>query len=198
MQDYSYKELLFFWVIVTHVRNFCLFCFCLHKKIPLPTPSYPTYLMQGGSRHPEWGPSHLKNCTMGETYLREPVPGATYQGLAPAGSRDSLRMTALAIRKAKGRKRGLIFLGLHRKPIKPMTLDLLCSRRPQAPSRWGEDAGRPFPEDARRLPDWVLEALGDKWTQRAPVLQGVILKKKREREKRKNDTGRPSFGEQGP
>ena len=117
MQDYSYKELLFFWFIVTHVRNFCLFCFCLRKKIPLPTPSYPTYLMQGGPRHPEWGPSHLKNCTMGETYLREPVPGATYQGLAPAGSRDSLRMTASAIRKAKARKRGLVYkLGLQDLP----------------------------------------------------------------------------------
>ena len=36
---------------------------------------------------------------------------------------------------------------------------------------------------------------------KAPVFQGVILKeereKKREKEK-KNDTGRPSFGEQGP
>jgi len=158
MQDYSYKELLFFWFIFTRVRNFCLFCFCLRKKIPLPTPSHPTYLMQGGLRHPEWGPSRPKNCTMGETYLREPVPGTTYGGPAPAGSRGSLRMTASAIRKVKGRKRGLIFLGLHRNPIKPVTPDLLCSRRPQAPSQWGEDAGHPSPEEARRLPNWVLEA----------------------------------------
>ena len=42
-------------------------------------------------------------------------------------------------KKVKERKR-LIFLGLHRKPIKPLTWDLLCSRRPQAPSQWGEDA----------------------------------------------------------
>ena len=45
----------------------------------------------------------------------------------------------------KGRKRGLIFLGLHRKPIKSVTQDLLCSWRPQAPSWWGEDAGCPLP-----------------------------------------------------
>ena len=71
------------------------------------------------------------------------------------------------------------------------------------PSWWSEDAGRPLPsEDAGRLPDQVLEAQAKKWTQRAPVPQGVILKeeqreKKREKEK-KNDTGRPSFGERGP
>ena len=40
-------------------------------------------------------------------------------GPAPAGSRGTLRMMASAIRKVKrGRERGLIFLGLHRKPIK--------------------------------------------------------------------------------
>ena len=42
-------------------------------------------------------------------------------------------------KKVKERKR-LIFLGLHRKPIKSLTQGLLCSRRPQAPSQWGEDA----------------------------------------------------------
>ena len=50
----------------------------------------------------------------------------------------------------------------------------------------------------------VMMRHGD-WEQKAskaPVFQGVILKeeqreKKREKEK-KNDTGRPSFGEQGP
>ena len=39
----------------------------------------------------------------------------------------------------KERKR-LIFLGLPRKPIKPLARGSLCSRRPQAPSRWGEGA----------------------------------------------------------
>ena len=63
------------------------------------------------------GPSHPKKGTMRETYLRVLVPGATYQGPAPVGSRDSLRMTASAIRKAKGRKRGLVYkLGLQDLP----------------------------------------------------------------------------------
>ena len=71
------------------------------------------------------------------------------------------------------------------------------------PSRWGEDTGRPLPgEDAGRLPDWVLEAQAKKWTQRAPVPQGDILKEEQKEERRekekKNDTGRPSFGERGP
>ena len=48
-------------------------------------------------------------------------------------------------RKNKGERKKLMFLGLHRKPIKPLAWDLLCSRRPQAPSRWGEDAGRLLP-----------------------------------------------------
>ena len=40
--------------------------------------------------------------------------------------------------KVKERKR-LIFLDLCRKPIKPLRRDLLCSQRPQVPSRWSED-----------------------------------------------------------
>ena len=40
-------------------------------------------------------------------------------------------------KKVKERKR-LIFLGLRRKPIKPLAWGLLFSWRPQAPSRWGE------------------------------------------------------------
>ena len=41
------------------------------------------------------------------------------------------------IEKKVERKR-LIFLGLCRKPIKLLAWGLLCSWRPQAPSRWGE------------------------------------------------------------
>ena len=54
----------------------------------------------------------------------------------------------------KQRRERLIFLGLHRKPIKPLTRDLLCSRRPQAPSRWGEGA--------EHLLERVLEAQAGK------------------------------------
>ena len=54
----------------------------------------------------------------------------------------------------------------------------------------------------RHLLEWVLEAQASKWSQRAPTLQvshpeGRTEKKRREKEARKNNTGRPSF-EQGP
>ena len=54
----------------------------------------------------------------------------SFNGLEPGGPESTDK-------KVKERKR-LIFLGLHRKPIKPLAWGLLCSRRPQAPSRWGE------------------------------------------------------------
>ena len=54
-------------------------------------------------------------------------------------------MNGIGERESKGEKKRLIFLGLHRKPIKPLTWDLLCSRRPQAPSQRAEDAGRLSP-----------------------------------------------------
>ena len=49
--------------------------------------------------------------------------------------------------------------------------------------------GVPSPEDARHLPDWVLDTRANKWTQRAPVLQSHP-EKEREK-KKKNDTGMP-------
>ena len=57
---------------------------------------------------------------------------------------------------------------------------LLCSRRPEAPSQWGEGA--------ERLLERVLEAQAGKCTQRASALQGISLKKRggeRERERKK-------------
>ena len=57
------------------------------------------------------------------------------------------------IEKKVERKR-LIFLGLCRKPIKSLARGLLFSRRPQAPSRWGEGA--------ERLLERVLEAQAGK------------------------------------
>ena len=56
-------------------------------------------------------------------------------------------------KKVKERKR-LIFLGLQRKPIKPLARGLLCSQRPQVPSRWGEGS--------ERLLERVLEAKAGK------------------------------------
>ena len=78
------------------------------------------------------------------------------------------------------------------KANKAPTWDLLSSWRPEAPSRCGEGA--------EHLLERVLEARAGKWTQRASALQRINLKKKeKEREREgKNDTGRPSFGEQGP
>ena len=53
----------------------------------------------------------------------------------------------------KERKR-LIFLGLRRKPIKPLAQGFFCSQRPQEPSRWGEGT--------ERLLERVLEARAGK------------------------------------
>jgi len=89
---------------------------------------------------------------------------------------------ALAIRKVK-RERGLIFFGLHRKPIKFLTRNLLCSQRPQVPFQRGEDAGCPLPgEDTGRLPDRVLEAQAKKWTE-SPCAPSSHPERRTEREK---------------
>ena len=83
----------------------------------------------------------------------------------------------LTDKKVKERRR-LIFLGLRRKPIKPLAQGVLCLRRPQVPSWWGEGA--------ECLLETVWEAQAGKWTQRPSALQRNSL---RERErKRKTDT----------
>ena len=58
-----------------------------------------------------------------------------------------------------------------------------------------EAAGRPLPgEDAGCLPDRVLETQAKKWTQRAPVPQGIILKEE-QREKRREKGKKERHGE---
>ena len=90
----------------------------------------------------------------------------------------------------------LIFLCLHRKPIKRWDKEfaLFTEATGALPVSGGS-------EDAERLPVQVLETRADKWMQGASMLQGISLKKRgrgRERE-RMIDTGRPScFGEQDP
>ena len=108
------------------------------------------------------------------------------RGPAPAGCKGSLRMTASANRESKeGRERGLIFLGLHRKPIKFLTRNLLCSRRRQVPSRWGEDTGRPLPgKDAGHLPNRVLESQAKKWTE-SPCASSSHPERRTERKKKR-------------
>ena len=49
---------------------------------------------------------------------------ALYRGPAPVGSRDSLGRTALAKRIAQQRDQRHELIGLHRKPIKPVTSGL--------------------------------------------------------------------------
>ena len=72
------------------------------------------------------------------------------------------------------------------------------------PSQWGEDAGHPLPsEEAGRLPDRVLESSpGEKVNSESPCVPSSHPERRIEREKERkgkmNDTGRPSFGEQGP
>ena len=86
-------------------------------------------------------------------------------------------------KKIEERKR-LIFLGLHRKPIKlrGKKFALFTEATGALPVSWGS-------EDAERLPVQVLETQADKWTQGAPMLQGISLKERereREREKKKH------------
>ena len=69
----------------------------------------------------------------------------SFNGLEPGGP---------TMIESKGERKRLIFLGLHRKPIKSLTQGLLCSRRPQALSLWGEGT--------ERLLERVLEAQAGK------------------------------------
>ena len=94
--------------------------------------------------------------------------------------------------KKKIERKRLIFLGLRRKPIKPLAWGLLCSRRPQAPSRWGEGA--------ERLLERVLEARAGTVNSEslcAPGDQPDKERQGREREReRKKDTGTRALMEQ--
>ena len=78
-------------------------------------------------------------------------------GSSPGWIQGFPQKNSVSERIAKGRERGLIYLVYteinNNKYIKSMTKDLQCPQRPQAPSRWGEDAEHLFPEDSRRLPD---------------------------------------------
>ena len=84
--------------------------------------------------------------------------------------------------RSKGERKRLIFLGLHRKPIKSLTRGLLCSWRPQAPSWWGEGT--------EHLLERVLEAQAGKWTQRASGLQGISLKERERQRQRETEKAR--------
>ena len=77
------------------------------------------------------------------------------------------------------------------KANKASARDLHCSRRPQAPSRTTEGA-----------PPWApsrvsLRSLGRKVNSEGLCTPGSQPEKERERERKKNDMGLPSFGEQG-
>ena len=124
-----------------------------------------------------------------------------YRGPAPVGSRDPLggwrrrlrnrerdKERILQLRKQRREKR-LIFLGLHRKPIKPQ--HGTCSIH----------VGHRHPLESWKVPhlryllEWVLEAQAGKWMQRAPALQGISLKRKR---KEKKQHAEAKSDEQGP
>ena len=102
--------------------------FCLSVKL-LISPSYLNEILVGYSN---------LGCRL-FSFITLSMSCHSCRGPAPAGSKDTLRMNGISERESKGERKRLIFLGLHRKPIKPLTWDLLCSRRPQVPSRWGED-----------------------------------------------------------
>ena len=75
-------------------------------------------------------------------------------------------------KKIEERKR-LIFLGLHKKPIKlwDKKFALFTEATGILPVSRGS-------EDTERLPIQVLETQADKWMQGASMLQGIILKKR--------------------
>ena len=74
-------------------------------------------------------------------------------------------------KKMKERKR-LIFLGLHREPVKlwDKKFALFTEATGALPVSRGS-------EDVERLPVQVLETRADKWMQGASMLQGISLKK---------------------
>ena len=97
------------------------------------------YLLLQGTHVKTWRHMIVKGALLskGHSFIRHLCRASFYRGPAPAGSRHTLRMNGIGERVKR-----LIVLGLHRKPIKPLTRDLLCSRRSQAPSRRSEDAER--------------------------------------------------------
>ena len=103
MQDYSYKELSFLWLTVTHVSDFCFVYFCLHERF-----YYPLFLtipilyrgvfstLSGVLAIPKTG--QWRGLPLG------PCSGTTYRGPAPAGSRDILRMNSVGKRDESKRR----------------------------------------------------------------------------------------------
>ena len=93
------------------------------------------------------------------------------------------------IRKQRGEKEADIPWFMQ-KANKAPAWGLLCSQRPQVPSKWGDGT--------EHLLERVLEARAGKWTQRTSALQRNSLRE-REREKereRKQDTGTKALMEQ--
>ena len=85
-----------------------LFRFCLRERFHFPLHLTLPILCRGVCDTLSGVLAVPKNGTMGETYLRVPVPGTTYQGPAPAGSRDTLRRNGVGERgKVKGKKKRL-------------------------------------------------------------------------------------------
>ena len=112
-------------------------------------------------------------------------PGISKRGQSRCLRKDySIRKERLVknsvVGKFRGRKR-LIFLGLHRKPIKLWDKEfaLFTEATGALPVSRGS-------EDTERLPVQVLETRADKWMQGASMLQGISLKK-RGRGEREND-----------
>ena len=93
----------------------------------------------------------------------------SFNGLEPGGPESTDK-------KVKQRRR-LTFLGLRRKPIRPLAQGVLCLRRPQVPSRWGEGV--------ERLLERVWEAQAGKWTQRPSALQRNSLREREKERERK-------------
>ena len=129
-------------------------------------------------------PKETKSITFSSSLLHE-VLLRSFNGLEPGGPE-------LKIRKWKRKRKRLIFLGLHRKPMKSLIQGSRCSRRHLVPSRGVEGTVH--------LLERALEAQAGEWAWQVSMLQWISQRERdrqTERKKeRKTDTGTETLMEQ--
>ena len=125
-------------------------------------------------------------------------------GPAPAGSRGTLRMTASVIRKVKKMERKRLDLPwFTQKAIKAPGMELALFTEAAGALSVGWGRRTPPPRWRCRAPSRLgLRSPGKKVNSESPCAPRSHPERRTEREKerkgKKNDTGRPSFGERGP
>ena len=100
------------------------------------------YLLLQGTHVKTWWRMIVKGALLSKDRSLDTCAGPVFTGVQPQQEPEGIPQDERHQRESKGERRRLIFLGLHRKTIKPLSWDLLCSWRPQAPSGRSEDAER--------------------------------------------------------